>query len=343
MTLLGNFLIIEGDKNLMNFRLPANFLLTATLLLAIVGISTHAAVPAKAQGGLSDEQVALLERVVAAVQKVDEYSSYVNTETSTLSLDGSVSIATFTQELLRVQSLEKTTSYILGDNPNALVVGTYSLEESEEAGSTSASVVDFEARYVDGTFYLATEVVEGDAAEAGLPEGWVSGEEAEEYDIFDDINLDGLLERVGAVEPDDESDSPLEDLEVLEKVTTDVVAEEITLEDGTTATAITISMDFVTLLTEAPESFGGEEPDEASLALFSAFEGSTVEAVVILGEDDNPIGYEMSFEGSLVDFDAAVISPQAAGGTLNLNFSFGQSSELSQVNEELEPVAAPEE
>jgi hypothetical protein len=327
----------------MNFRLPANFLLTATLLLAIVGISTHAAVPAKAQGGLSEEQLALLERVVAAVQKVDEYSSYVNTETSTLSLDGNISIATFSQNILRVQSLEKTTTYVLGDNPNALVLATYSIEESEEAGDTTGYTVEAEARYVDGTLYLAAEVVDGDAEEASVPEGWASGDDLEGYGIFDDINLDGLLERVGAVEPDDEANSPLEDLEVLEKVATDVTAEEITLEDGTAATAITISMDFVTLLTEAPESFGGDEPDESSLALFSAFEGSVVQAVVVLGEDDNPISYELSFEGSLVDFDAAVISPQAAGGTLNLNFSFGQSSELSQVNEAIEPVAAPEE
>jgi hypothetical protein len=327
----------------MNFRLPAKFLLTATLLLAIVGISTHAAVPAKAQGGLSEEQVALLERVVAAVQKVDEYSSYVNTETSTLSLDGEVSIATFTQQLLRVQSLEKTTTYVLGDNPNALVVATYSIEESAEAGATSAYTAEAEVRYVDGTLYLNAAVTDGDAEEASVPDGWVSGDDVEGYGIFDDINLDGLLERVGAIEPDEDGNSPLEDLEVLEKVTTDVTAEEISLEDGTTATAITISMDFVTLLTEAPESFGGDAPDEASLALFSAFEGSTVEAVVVLGEDDNPISYEMWFEGSLVDFDAGVLSPQAAGGTLNLNFSFSQSSGLSQVNEEIEPVAAPEE
>ena len=325
----------------MNFRLPTKLAFLIILLVAIVVTSIHPATPVKAQGGLSDEQLVLLERVVTAVNSVDEYSSYTNTESTALSLDGEVALAGFTQPILQNQQLDKTVTYILGDNPNASLVATYSSESSQQAGSTDSYPVNAEARYVDGTLYFNGSLSEESTTETPLPEGWVTVDDVTTYQIFDDIGLDRVLERVGAVEADPANESPLKDLELLKKVVTDITVEEITLEDGSTANAFTLTIDFVGLVTEDPTALGGDE-NGTTQALFSAFEGQNIQAVVVLDAEDNPLSYELSFEGSLVDFDASALSSTLAGATLNLSFGLSQSSELSQVNKEIEPVTAPE-
>lgn len=326
----------------MKFRLPTKLAFLIILLVAIAATSIHpTAAPVKAQGGLSEEQLALLERIVNAISVVDDYTSYVNTESSTLALNGSVALAGFTQEIVQSQQLDKTTTYVLGDNPNALVVATYTSETNQEGGTIASYTVDAEARYVDGVLYVNITPVDGDVSELALPEGWVEVEDVTTYEIFDDIGLDRILERVGAIEANPANDSPLKDLELLEKIVQDVTVEETTLEDGSTVNVFTLTIDFVDLISEAPDAFGGDS-NSAAQGLFNAFEGQSVEATIILDAEDNPLAYALSFEGELVDLDASVLSSSLAGATLNLSFVFSQTSELSQVNEAIEPVAAPE-
>ncbi|MBI5930275.1 MAG: hypothetical protein HY862_13275 [Chloroflexi bacterium] len=324
----------------MNYRFSAKLALLITVLITIAATSIHPAATVRAQSGLSDEQLALLERVVTAVTAVDDYTSYVSTENTTLAINGNVTLAGFTQNILQNQTLDKTTTYILGDNPNALIVATYTSESSQEAGKTVSYTVNAEARYVEETLYFNGSVTDGDATQVDLPEGWVTVDDVTTYDIFDSIGLDNLLERVGAVEQDPTKESPLKDLELLKKVVTNITVEETTLEDGSTANTFVLTIDLASLIANDPNAFGG---DSSSTALFNAFEGQNVEATIVLDADDNPWSYNLTFGGNLVDADASTLSPSLAGATLTLDFSFSQSSELSQVNEEIEPVTAPEE
>ena len=324
----------------MNFRFPTNLALLITLLVAI---AIQPSVPVKAQGGLSEEQLGLLDRMITAVTKVDDFTSYTDTESQELSLNGSIAIAGFTQEILQTQSMEKTTAYIFGDNPNALVIATYSESSKQQDGSTIGYTLDAEVRYVDGVLYAKGEVTDGEDPGISQSGAWVEVDipTYAENLVISNLGLEQTLERLGAIERDETDDNPLRDIELLKKVATDVTAEEVTLEDGSTATAITVSIDFAALVAERPAALGAED-NPSSAALFSAFAGQSIVATVLISSDEMPISYGLNFEGSIVDLDASILSEQLTGATISLNLTLNQSAELSQVNEAIEPVAAPE-
>ncbi len=324
----------------MNFRFPTKLALLITLLVAIM---IQPSAPIKAQGGLSEEQLALLEQMTTAVNKIQEFTSYTNIENQVLSLNGSVTLAGFTQEILQTQSMEKTTTYVLGDNPNALVIATYTEASNQQGGDTTGYTLAAEVRYVDGVLYAKGEVTDGEDPGLSQSGEWV---EIDPSTYAEDILLGNLglrqtLGRLGAIERDEEGDNPLRDLELLKKVATDVTAEAVTLDDGTPATAITVTIDFAALVAERPSALGAED-NPSSAALFSAFEGQSIVATVLVSAENDPISYALVFEGSITDFDASILSEQLTGATISLNLTLNQSAAVSQVNEAIEPAAAPE-
>lgn len=311
-------------------------LVAALLLVALMPVLT-----AGAQGGLSEEELALVERVYEARGLRDTYASYVTTGQGNEYQRFLISYQDATREMIDVTIWERTMTVIQAPVRNVDAAITATVESSnmlsDGRGSAFQYGVSADARLVDEVVYLNAVVVDGALPEdlMPLPVGWFVVDDPESSDVYDAIQLGDL--------PDDSEDDEglFKDKELLIASALSVTIESTTLDDGAPVDVITVLFDRVGLLAIMRES----EAAPLVLGMIEYAEESTGASLAItLDAEDNPLRVENSMVIEASGVDAHALSPDEfpEGMTFDFAFDFSSSEVYDQVNAAPEPAAAPE-
>lgn len=325
----------------MQFRKTSKILLMLSLVLVFSLMLTS--VSFAQDDGLSDDEQALLDRVLNVVDSTDNYESFVATvhSVSTSSQDmvlGPVNFAR-TSSL----TLDAVATVIQGDNPNGSATITASVENIDDDG-TVAYDLEAEARYVDGVLYLnilSITGVEGLPA-PDAPEGWQVADEM--HPFYSDLDLKGFVDLFAEDALTVEEEVDVRDL--LGTMATSVTVEEGEI-DGVAVDGITIIVGvegFITLMNEQLDT--SDDPMQAALMdmMFGSLDESSdlVRYVIALDEDDNVLGVATALTFAIAELDLSSIDASLAGATLEFSIDEFDIIEYSQINETFERVEAPE-
>lgn len=313
-------------------------------VLALVFVAVGNMPTSQAQdGGLTEEQLALVERLYNATQKVDTYDSYVLQLTELQSQDLTASIAGFDMSQTSSQEIEYTQTVTLGGD-NVLMVATVSLDEAE-LGAQGSNALSFsaqvEGRLVDGVIYVNAQYLEGDGDLPELPEGWVELDNLgfDALELLTDLDLEDLID-----DPEDKT-GPLEDLDQLKAIINAIEVTTETLEDGTEVDVLTATFGSEGLMSLLAESGEMDLEDPTTVALMGMMgDNFNVTIQVKLDAEDNPryAMFEMTIE--LVDLDMASLGIEGMppGGSMSMTMANQEIRQWSNINDPaLQPVEAP--
>ncbi|HEX3052233.1 MAG TPA: hypothetical protein VHP83_16355 [Aggregatilineaceae bacterium] len=310
------------------------------VLVLVMVAAAPLSMTARAQdgGGLTDEQIALLDRIVAARMVRDAWPAY----TEDASGSQAYSIVEPEQTSIRASALEHSATVIPGetdDNTQAVVAASVisSVTVSDGTEESVEYTISGEARIVDGVMYVNVAYDEPNDQLPPLAEGWVqinSVEELDAYTALDALALSDLYE-----------ESDLEELnamiEMYKQYATDVTLEQTTLEDGTTADVITITLDSVGVA-EYMKVQDASSPLFDLLLTDDAPDSYTFR--MTLDAENNPIAIEgvMSIAG--VGLDAALFgSSYPEGSTIDVTVEAEQVAVYTPILEGVEPAVVPDE
>jgi hypothetical protein len=327
------------------------FLTKSLLLLIFSALAVSMLLPAgtavRAQDGLSDEEIATLDRLEAAIDSFQEYSSFTSYAVELESQVIAVSISGFDLELAETTNREITGTYINNDGVENIsataLVTTQELDGT--SGTETAATIEAEVRVVDGIVYVMATYLDSEGSVPDLPQGWVEVD-ATNMLLFDFLDVSDLLE--GEDTPDgniDETDF-FTDREKLESVLESVTVDPIELEDGTAVDLITLTMGaagFTELLGDTLDLGLGDDTGMAEM-MDAMFEGIAFNFQVALDADDNVRQTVFSLTINVEDLDASFIPdvPEGMEATLSIAMERVETTTYSDINADMEPVAAPE-
>jgi len=289
---------------------------------------------------LSDDELALLERVAAFYQSSDAYDSYTTTSEETeiqvvqaITADGTV-ILEQSSETNKVQGAQLIRT---GDDVNLLGESVYVVTESAD-GEVIEFTLTAEVRYVDGTLYANAAYTEGEGY-AIYPDGWAVVDDSYDFFGYEELEIDDILD---LIEP--RADNPLENVEVLQRVTVDVSSEDTMDDNGDPLQKITLSLDPADIyreLAQADPDFDANDPFVAELINQISEDGTAV-IILYLYDDGTPWRLE-----STLDLLAEEIStPELGlpdGVTITASILITDSQTFSDLNNpELVPAEAPD-
>lgn len=331
----------------MQFRKTSKILLMLSLVLVFSLMLTS--VSFAQDDGLSDDELALIDRVSNVVNSPDEYESFVVTvnsiETSSQSLGmGGVALLDGTSSL----TLDAQATVIRGENPNGWATIFASVENIDDQG-TVAYDLEAEARYVDGVLYLnITNITGGEGLPApDAPVGWQVVDFM--HPFYTDLDL-ASFEELFVEDSEDMDDMEDDSFDIEELINT--LAASVTLEesdiDGTPVDVITITIGQEAFNSLLAEQMGAEDDPvqaalvEMMLASIGTGDGDLVSYSVALGEDDTVLGVATNISFELAELDLSEAGDDFAGMSLGMTMQQFEVLEYSQINETFEPVEAPE-
>ncbi len=299
------------------------------------------ALPVAAQeDGLSEEENALFDRLVAAGSMVEDYTSYVVTYDKITTQDQLVMLGGQTQA-----DTQSVTTTMIASVPNAQetpsdisAVATSVVEITRDGTVLFSYTVEAELRRVDGVLYVNAVYAEGQG-QMVLPEGWVMIDDPENFPELDVLPIDELFE-----DADETDDQFLTELESWRVAATSVTSETVDL-DGISAEAISISFDWQGLIDvqTANGDVDSNNPIFAGLTALLADAGDVGSLSVYIDEAGNVLGYGLDYGIDIQNADGSVLGSDApAGMTFNLAQTEIRRYLISQVDEALDPVTAPE-
>jgi hypothetical protein len=314
-----------------------------TLICRLAILLTFVMVPlAHAQdgGGLSDDQLALLDRVQHAMENYQSYTSLVEMVSGGQGRELIITAGDTRQTFSTVATWERTSQVIReGDEKNVLATVTATVidagtnPDGTEGGSRTR-VVYVEARRVDGQLYLLAEY--GPETTQGpdlpeLPEGWFVVAQLGDWEALSDLGLEDLLQ----------SGNPFQNIERVKEAATDVELAAGTLADGTPVDMITVTFDragLTALFTEGAADGGPlllQVLDEGSYATFS----------IMLDAADQPyeVMSEVVLHTSGLDANTFGMRNQPEGATVEFTNELARHEVYSQINATFEPATVPEE
>jgi hypothetical protein len=296
-------------------KLPRLLLIFILLVLPLTAL-------AQEDTDLSEEEIELLDRMLAGFEYRDEVSSYAFTEVNEVSLSLAISSEGDTGNFDQFYLLERD-GYLIRDETDGFDE-YFALGLSGEDTDRGEYDLSADAYFVDKVLYLETPdelfVIEDPDA---LP------------DEFTNASLGGLF---------DEEPSLLQNRELMLSVLESVIEEEVEL-DGETISALTFTVaedrvaDFIWEFFNTDTNAG----NPTVLALRDFGEGMvTIETW--LDENDHLRQIFFNWEIKATDVDLGEVSEQFQGNTLD-TISISQSArvELGDYEEGFEPVEAPSE
>jgi len=306
-------------------------LIRKVAILLMVVVMVAAALPVWAQGSLSAEEEALVERLVTVFAAADAFDSYQDDtieeqlQNLIISTGGSV-----VQEQKQVIMTTSTSTIDRANNTAARLV------KKETTEGDILSVIEGELRFVDETLYATAVYTEGEGYSV-FPEGWTVIEDPEGDFVFSDLEPQDLLDSLSG-----DMENPFEDLELLQSVISEISVADGEWE-GTPAEVISakISGDgIISILASQDETF---DPESEMGVLFDYMdEDSGAEMVLYVGENDTPIHAALSMQLNITDLDISLVDPNAPPGFLvTMNIVVSQRSTLSQVNAVSTAITAP--
>lgn len=334
----------------MVFRSWRTFL-AVTVLLLLVFSTIPGGLQAQDDGeGLSEEETAILDRLVAAADQFNSLSSYTENSTDiqfsqmVVSVGNDDNAVSLSSEIN--SEVNSTTTFIRGEENNNVQVNienaTETITEStfdEEVITTYA--LSGEIRSVDGVVYANVDYVTiEDPKEMleTLPEDWIEMERVSAIPVaLDLLDLDRLFARPGEV--NDVSDLLFTE-EMLEQVVTSATA---TPGDGGEVMELTI--DFERLVSMIP-NFIVENQDEVTQSILEqAFDDAQILMRVTLDASANitQIDYQLDIAVEPpVDLHALAPDQYPENATFSFQISLDETLTYSDFNASFEPVVAPE-
>ena len=303
----------------------------------IVALTLGSGAPARAQdgSGLSEEQLALLDRVFAARQLLDTFESYVEIGTGLDAQTLTLVLGEQSVDLADVTEWAWTESVI--NSPDGKNVDAQLGAAVSSQGEEAFRVVG-DARFVDGVLYVSAAYDPPSDDLPPLPDGWLLIEDPEtigdSHPALAALQLDNISS--------DEPNTLLEDQARMRETASDVTLETVTLDDGTEADRITVVFGRDAILGVMVE--GVDDPFQ--LGLFSGLtdeSGATLSA--LLDGEGRALEVRTTIDLIAVDIDAATLSPDdfPDGALLSFAFQGVEEQRYEQINEAREPVSAPEE
>jgi hypothetical protein len=318
--------------------LSRSVLILALLAVAVIGLKT----PARAQTGLTEEQLALIDRVIAARAIYEGYTSYILDVSETQTRDMTITIKDKTQSSSSDTSWNETATVIIGDKRNiqANAITTVDSSNTSQDGlvTTTNYTANIEFRLVDDVIYATAAYGPGTTTDNGpvLPNGWIVLDETSqsEWAVFDNIDL----EDVRGTSP-----NLFDDEALIKENAIDVMLESTTLDDGTPIDLITIIFDRTGL--QKIVAAMTEDNDPAMDALLQALDdtsGATL-AIALDAENNALAVYTLqTLNATGVSAETFGIQRAPLGTTVDLASTSERTETYSQVNVAFVPATAPE-
>lgn len=326
--------------------------ITVGLIASVIGALVLAALPAAAQDGLPDDEQVLVERAVAAVEIANAYTSYeadkwwrVDESFTAGPIDAPVTGSLSEIEHTAAERLVQTAS---GPNVQRSVTGSvlfagFSPAEGFES-STNQAEATFAAdvRMVDGQLYIqAAYEGAGAASLPVLPEGWHQAT-ATSFDEWPGLRLLDVAPLLADPQASTSARAlgvtPAQLTQIFATTATSASSESITLDDGTPATRISISLgpDSIPMMGAGS---GNEAIDvlirdsvttDPGLFVFTIDEAGLLRAV--------DYGFVLGVE----NLDISSVPDIPADYVLNVESSLQVSWTFTSINQPVEAVAAPD-
>jgi hypothetical protein len=306
-------------------------------LFIVVLVMIVASVPAQAQdGGLTDEELALLDRVFNAREVILSYDSYVQVadgaekHTRTFKLDGESQTFSKTYDWERASTVVRTDEvWTVRSNITSYV------EETSPDGMMSYTLVA-ESRYVDETLYVNAEYDPPDPSLPALPDSWTVVDDLGSFEMFDCLQLEDILE----------PELLVDDPDLILATAVSVRTQADTLKDGTPVTLIVVTFDSAGLMTILSESTVPDiEPETIVFLLAALSTDSEMRLAYVMDAEDNLLGFKSLMSLYAFDVDAHAVAPDQfrEGILVDLSVESTHTEFYRQLGEMFEPITAPED
>jgi hypothetical protein len=323
------------DDSIPNTGKEKTFMRIRTLcsVVVLVVLLTGALIPASAQdGGLSDEELALLDRVFAARENLKNYSSYVEEATFLEEQNFLVKLGEESREFNNQYFVQRTATILQGDTNNISATIFAQIQEDDVSYS-----IDAEARVVDETLYFNGTYLIPDPDLPLLPEGWTVVVDPDVVEGLENLHLDDMIE-------DDSLGGTLfDEPDLMRAAASLVTVMPSTLDDGTPVDIIAITLDSAGVAMALTESSVLEGDSAASSTAAALTDESELVLLVALDAENNPHQVVLTSTIEAIDVDGPSFDPSFPEGlTFDTSLAVVQTHTYSQFNEPFEPVAAPE-
>lgn len=309
-------------------------IVSVIVLTLLVGAPVHAQ-----DGGLTGEQQALVDRVLAALEKTESYTSYVSDGEGTRDRTIIITAGDISRQNSENTLLTRRTQYTTDANgqSNYNLTRIAHVNSSASNGAVLMYTITSEMRVVEGVLYLnAIREIDSGAADdlPDVPEGWVIVESEDDWPALEHLDLGDIL---------NDMDGPMiinSNAILMFDQVSDITLEAGTLKDGTPVDKITVTWtgDELTAGVAAQLEARGEDP------LPLVFDSNSVMTTTFsLNADDELLQIETDTTLTWNDIDLRILNPNAPEGSL-----FSQESSengvviISGINEPVTPITAPE-
>ncbi len=307
------------------------------ILILLVGIFA-AMVPVNAQDGLSDEEIALIDRAIAAGDALDDLDSYEFNISEARNINMSISVQG--QDLLFNQGFALTTNgyYVYVDDVDQVTANSEMIVNSIDPDGAVSYTLTTEAISLDEVLYVNATLVEGEYTDGDIPEGWITIESAEDIPpVLEDFGFDDVFD-------DGEEEDPIQDREKLISYASSVTAEADELDDGTPIEVISIVIEGENLAEFFTEIFSADSDDDP---MTQAFSNSDIQGdiliVVALDEDDTVVGTAFIMNMIIESVDLTGVPDLPEGTTMSMDAVFTEITEYSNLDGDLPALEAPVE
>ena len=291
-----------------------------------------------AQSDLPLDEQELLARYIEIISQEDLYGSFVATYTE---MDLLYFIATTDDNVheFSIQSRNEGIEIVnYGDNPNGQNIVTVTYDEIN-GDEIIHYVMDVEMRYVDGVLYVLAKYIEATGDVAELPVGWVVADDPYDYPNGETIKLHYFLDYFeDGVLPADEEITLAEDIKIANATVRSVTMEQDEI-DG-------IPMDIITFTYNDSLAKALLRQEAAEDEILNAFVNNIDNSdsfITIAVDADNIIHSRVDhLDLGAVMLDSSLLPALPYNMTVEAGVSIIATNVYSNVNEELEPITAPE-
>jgi hypothetical protein len=309
--------------------------LIVILLLALLAVPV---VSAQENDDLTEEELALVERVIESRAKLETYASYAEAAAESRSQMLTINMDQGSQGFSQAVDLTRDQIVIQGgDQKNIAGTITADVTQTEPLANGQSGEITYtlmgEFRLVEGAMYLSASYVLADPTLPEIPDGWAVYT-PDENETLDLLRLDDLLD----------DDDPLERAERIRTTAQDVTLESTTLDDGTPVEVITIIFNREAFAAQIGAQ--AEEPDPMLTALLAGLSENSISTMVVtLDMDGNPLRVESRTVMESLGMSGPEIDPQMfmEGMTVDMIIDFSEDKSYSQFDETFEPAVVPED
>ncbi len=310
--------------------------------LPVIALALLLALPVAAQDGLSDDQLAALDRVIAAVNASETYQSYVHHAIETTTQELTLNVGGALIDASETEVLERTTFFTHDADGNPNLRGEFTATVSSKSLGANAPIeykLNGEVRVVAGVVYLrATRESDDEASLPPMPDGWVIIENIDDWPALDILQLDDLF---------DNQDSPdifSENVPDVLALAVDVTMTSETPDDGPAQDTVHITLNN-DALTAALTLLINEEgtPDAGTAAYYAGMDDSSGwDMAFTLTETGDIASFTTDTRLSWTEFDISALTSDLPPGTLlDQTGQLIGEFEISSINADLTPVEAP--